>query len=299
LGFVGALFYYIRRKLLFWGSMTIFLALLALIVAFIPAESKFLTETLRMQSWHLVLALTVLFVGGWATVSLWQAKKNLLAFWIFFGVMQFLMYSYVGEKVPWLATHILLPWLIVAGVFLVEYYRNKNKSGKAILAVAIALLLCFGFYSQMVVNVKNGVNAVVPMVQVQNTDDVAETIRIIKKLAQKDATDTQVTIHNPIAWPFVWYLRDWKITYPASISGKETTAIVITDSTDPGKGELEKNYVRKKMNLNNWSWWISKISEGDFAGMLRFMVFHDKWGDPGWVYYWLWVKKDLAQQIGW
>jgi uncharacterized protein (TIGR03663 family) len=300
LGFLGAMFYYIKRKLLFWGVLTIFFALMALLVAFIPADSKFLTETLRMQPWHLVLALSAFFIGCWSTVSLWKAKKHFLAFWLFFGVIQFLLYSFAGEKVPWLATHILLPWTLVAGVFLVELGRSlKSKLAKSILIIVITIGLLFGFYSQMVVNIKNGVNAVEPMIQVQNTDDVAETIRIIKKLVPKDSNNVQVTIHNPIAWPFCWYLRDWKITYPASISGKETTDIIITDSTDPGKADLEKNYVRKKMNLNNWSWWITKIDQGDFAGMLRFMIFHDKWGDPGWVYYYLWIKKDLAGQIGW
>jgi uncharacterized protein (TIGR03663 family) len=77
-----------------------------------------LLKTLHMtQSWQLGMA----FAVGWASLSgTWVAilrGKWFRAWLIWWCGMSLLQYSYAGEKVPWLALHIMLPLLLLAAEF--------------------------------------------------------------------------------------------------------------------------------------------------------------------------------------
>jgi predicted membrane-bound mannosyltransferase len=117
IGFAAALFHTIRKSRLFWLSTAAFFSTVVLVVAFVPDQTPFFIDLLRMRAWHIALELSLVFFGMWSILSLRSERKHFLAFWIFSGLVQFSLYSFVGEKVPWLTTHILLPWTIVAGVF--------------------------------------------------------------------------------------------------------------------------------------------------------------------------------------
>jgi len=300
LGFFGALFGYAKNKLRMLSILVIVLALSAVLVSVLGPAPGWLESAVHMQSWHLALIAVLTYLTAWTVISLWRQKRNFLAFWIFAGTLTFFMYSYLGEKVPWLTVHILLPWLIVATIAIVDGFRAlKTAHLKVFFGIGVALLVILTLNGNYAVNGRNRINAVEPMVQVQNTSDVKWAYETIRKVTQKDAPDTQVTIHNAVAWPFVWFLRDWKTTYPATISGNETTPIILTDNTLENNAELSKNYVGKKYHLNNWSWWISEIDKGNLISMFNFMIFHKDWGAGGWSDFVFWVRKDLESQIEW
>jgi len=300
LGFGTALFAYAKNRLRQLSILIFVLALSAVLVAILNPLSAQIETIFHMQPWHFSLVLILTYLTAWTVISLWQKKNNFLAFWIFVGTLTFFIYSYLGEKVPWLTVHIILPWLIVSACLGVDLlHKIKNFHLKVSYCVIIAALAILTVWANYASNGPNRINAVEPMVQVQNTNDVKWAYETVKKLCPKKSSDIQVTIHNPVAWPFVWFLRDWSVTYPASISGKETTPVIITDHTKENDAELSKNYVGKRLHLNNWSWWISEIDKGNILSMFNFMIFHDKWGAPGWSDFVFWIRKDLESQITW
>lgn len=115
-------------------------------------------------------------------------------FWMIFSVA---LYGYIGEKVPWLLLHQLLPMIFVA-VYRIEDYKRYVP------AVAVLFLLVMTFHV-----VFTPADIAEPIVQVQNSEDLREVFVMV------DASD-KVAISNDVRWPFVWYYRyDWpdKISY--------------------------------------------------------------------------------------
>lgn len=61
----------------------------------------------------------LIWLARWArrgrpTLTVFQLAYALLAYWAVFGLF---IYSYLGEKMPWLSTHIILPFILLAAVW--------------------------------------------------------------------------------------------------------------------------------------------------------------------------------------
>ena len=97
-------------------------------------------------------------------------------------------YAVIGEKVPWLIVHQLVPMFFVAAFFM--------SRKKAILALVLSLFLVV----MMVHVVFTPADINEPIVQVQNSEELRELFRLI------DASNkTAVTSEG--VWPLPWYYR--------------------------------------------------------------------------------------------
>jgi hypothetical protein len=191
----------------------------------------------------------------------------------------------------------------------------KSSIARSICAAGIVTGLIFGVYGQWAVNFKPhqlgaGIDAAEPIVQIQNTNDLFQAMTIIKKFGKVGAkAQDQATIHAPIAWPLAWYLRDWTISYPDTITGNENTAVIIVDALFSDENldistKLEQaGYVSKRLNFNNRTTWIDKMAQegfmAAFASITHFMVFHDTWGDSVVTHFDVWINKEAANQMNW
>lgn len=109
-------------------------------------------------------------------------------FCLFWLVISLAAYAYIGEKVPWLIIHQLLPMIFVA-----VYMMTQKKMLIALIACLFLIVMTWH-----VAFVPTDVNE--PIVQVQNSEDVRTIIKII------DASDI-VMIASKDYWPLPWYDR--------------------------------------------------------------------------------------------
>ncbi|MBM3334306.1 TIGR03663 family protein, partial [Candidatus Sumerlaeota bacterium] len=88
-----------------------------------------LAAILHMQrGWHLWLAIEI-FVLGAATCAVLVTERRLLdGFFVWWTVIAFLAYSYAGEKVPWIAVHVVFPMIVTAAIFVQEIARSAAIS---------------------------------------------------------------------------------------------------------------------------------------------------------------------------
>lgn len=109
-------------------------------------------------------------------------------------------YAVIGEKVPWLIVHQLLPMIFVAAFLMTRK--------KALLALALSVFLVV-----MVVHVAfTPADINEPIVQVQNSEELRELFRLIDA-----GNKTAVTSEG--VWPLPWYYRgegSEKLTYISS-----------------------------------------------------------------------------------
>ena len=151
-----------------------------------------------LLSWSILMLAerrtTAAWCGWWAACSIFQ-------------------YSSAGEKVPWLAVHIILPIYFAMGWVWAPWLRRAGALGRRValaallVAMAVALLADLRFF---------GENAAHPRERVVYNHTPYEFDRFVKrKLAQWQDTAHQVPLKQrrvllvaDTGWPGVWYFRD-------------------------------------------------------------------------------------------
>jgi uncharacterized protein (TIGR03663 family) len=114
-------------------------------------------------------------------------------FCIYWMILTMAFYAYVGEKVPWLLIHQLLPMCFVA-----VYKLNWQKMAIAILGCVFLIVMTWH-----VAFIPADINE--PIVQVQNSEDLRQVMKLMDKA-------DLVAIASPDYWPLPWYYRGekWK-----------------------------------------------------------------------------------------
>ncbi|WP_292367176.1 MULTISPECIES: flippase activity-associated protein Agl23 [unclassified Methanoculleus] len=166
-------------------------------------------------------------------------QKEFARFTIFWMLLSLVAYAYIGEKVPWLILHQLLPMIFVA------VYMMTTK--KAVIAVVASIFLVAMTFH--VVFTPADINE--PIVQVQNSEDLREVF------AKIDAAD-KVAVATDSYWPLPWYYRGDRASKLAYYSQKvsESTIyggdfdVVITHDGDTSP-TLE-GYAKETYRLNYW-----------------------------------------------
>lgn len=184
-------------------------------------------------------------------------KTEFMRFAIYWTIIACLTYAYIGEKVPWLSLHQLLPMIFVAA-FALTYVKKYWKIILVISTIILLVITCHVAYTPT--------DIAEPIVQVQNSED------LVPLMDEIDASDS-VVLATDQAWPFMWYYRGdaWdKFTYYGALVSEATIYagdydIVITHD-DESYDSLE-GYTKETIRLNYWINW-----EGTAQ-------------DPGWIPY--------------
>jgi len=166
-------------------------------------------------------------------------QEEFARFAIFWMLLSLAAYAYIGEKVPWLILHQLLPMIFVA------VYAMTTR--KAIIAVAASVFLVAMTFH--VAFTPADINE--PIVQVQNSEDLRDVF------AKIDAAD-RVAVASETYWPLPWYYRGdqaSKLSYYSKKVDESTIYagdfdLVITHDADTYPA-LE-GYTKETYRLNYW-----------------------------------------------
>jgi hypothetical protein len=151
-------------------------------------------------------------------------------FTICWWILSLAVYSWAGERMPWLAIHPLLPMSILAGKFAAEVIEERSWEWRRALTITGMVLFSMAsvhgtiyvsFYGE-------GASPKESLVYVQSSTDVTRVANKIiqfsneikgEKWASQDFRsfnpyDLEIVCEDYCTWPFAWYLRDFnKIAY--------------------------------------------------------------------------------------
>jgi len=169
----------------------------------------------------------------------YSKSDEFFRFCIYWMLLTMAFYAYIGEKVPWLLIHQLLPMCFVA-----VYKLNWQKTAVALVGCIFLVMMTWH-----VAFVPADINE--PIVQVQNSEDLRTVMQLI------DASD-HVVVASKDYWPLPWYYRGhrWdKISFYGNLIDEKTLK-----QNDPGVIILHdaeslpsiEGYEKKTYRLSYW-----------------------------------------------
>jgi len=208
----GPYYFYIPLDLLY--ELPIFILAVIGTMQFLIKDLNFTLFIARIKNWRITRKFS-LPTDQLAAVSLQQLKSlytgysksdEFFRFCIYWMILTMAFYAYVGEKVPWLLIHQLLPMCFVA-----VYKLNWQKIAFAVLG-SIFLIVMTWHVAFIPVDINE------PIIQVQNSEDMQDVMYLID-------TSDRVVVASKNYWPLPWYYRGdrWdKITFFGDITDEQT-----------------------------------------------------------------------------
>lgn len=218
-------------------------------------EQKFSQMLLSIRSWVSGLLNRREFVAPFTGIG--DRSGFLVLFALYWTILAMGFYAYVGEKVPWLVIHQLFPMILLA-----SYQIN----GKKIILAGIACIYLLAMMTHVCFTPAD-INE--PIVQVQNSEDMREVMRLIDNSAS-------VVVATESYWPLPWYYRGdrWdKITFyghkvDPSFFETEVPDLIITHDSE--SYQSLPGYEKKRFKLSYWFSWFDNQNR-----VMEYYLFRD------------------------
>ncbi len=241
----------------------------------------------------LILGLMIAPMLAWSILQLDQHRP--LAAWTgWWAACSLFQFSSAGEKVPWLAVHIILPLYLMLGWLWAPRLRVMGKRGRVI---AIALMLV-----TTVIATRNNVyligeRAANPRERLVYNHTSVDYDRLCRRIMQEwaeheenvPAKQRRAYLVADTGWPGTWYFRNWGYQLRGSINERmfERADLVM------GPAEQMKPF-KRKLDPNKWNVHHMYLREAWFP--IPFPP-RDNFFWSLWDYYWMrknWPKNRIG-----
>lgn len=172
------------------------------------------------------LPLTFAFIGA----IYYTIKGHLFSrFLLYWAVVSLIIYSFLGEKMPWLSLHIALPAILLGGMFIGQLrhaFHGKRARAWALRGATIFALLLLLPFSVKVACQESYQRSDEPpqmLLYAGISYDVPRIMGQIEELAEErgEAKEMEITVDSPLTWACYWYLRDYKNVHYYDLSAIE------------------------------------------------------------------------------
>jgi len=227
-----------------------------------PPSGRFLPISYIPDSIIIYLPLLI-----YAIITVVKSGNTFLSFLIYWALTNFIVYSYIQEKVPWLVLNPLLPLSIIAAIYLYEMLQGMNlKSRNGIIGLCLVIITAsFFIYSSVGVNFYRYTDPAEPLIQAaqppQKFSILIEKINEVSLQYHGNSTDIQIT-DDEVETQFLWYLRHfdrvhWRVNVNSTLDaplivahdgdGNDSDAIIV-------KRNLHSDYDRLDSAKMSWYW---------------------------------------------
>ena len=184
---------------------------------------------------HFLQIVAVAILGAVAVVASVGSGRRLDAFLWWWATGAIGIYSYVGEKVPWLLIYILLPLVVLAGLEIgrslqpeslwidsMQIPRSpvlrqtlfawesiwRQRVGRWLAGLTI-VLLCFAGWKAIRISFLQPANPEERLVFTQTTPKVREIRQRWLRESENQGKTPRITMYGDSTWPIAWYVHDF------------------------------------------------------------------------------------------
>lgn len=236
----------------------------------------------------LPLGLSVL---GAAVYTIRSARRTFVAYCIYWSLMAWLLYSWAGERMPWLVVHITQPMILLAGRF-VNDVAGRLCAHPRLRTAFLTLFVLGGIltarYAILAVYI-NGDTAKEFLVYSHGAPGAKQTVEEIRRISRRlygDEQEIRVAYGSDGTCPFEWYFvqnfpnRVFFGTEPTRETTNAPVLVVGYPEVDKVEPFLGKRYIR----FNRKYLWFP---HQDYYMTVSFLVPPEEKRDPSKNYFWL------------
>lgn len=244
------------------------------------------------------LALYEFAIVGLALFRALRRGRRLRAvelFCLVWGMAGVAMYAYLGEKVPWLLVHQVLPFSVLAGAELaVVFSRQRGWLAKGVASLALAAT---AWSSAAVTFLYPVITPADPhaelLVFVQTTPEAAALARRGLALQQAFHGGTVAAVTGEAAWPLSWQWRKVTVWW-GKPQGGTRPPLVVCDAADAREveGVLGGGYRQTTIPLR--AWWVESWQGVAVGDVLRWLATRVAWSPLGATEVAVFERLDLA-----
>lgn len=213
-----------------------------------------------------------------------KEDRRQLAFAHFIFTATFFTYSFVGEKVPWLAAYPLL-----AGIYYYTlYFRDhdfKALTGSYLLVILlnIPILLWANWY-----NDDQPGNL---LTQVHTSSQFEQKLFFIQ--GKMRAEGASLLAKHETTWPTTWYVHGFpSYHYGNKVKATKDHNFLLTTTNDPSNNDYSLLGLKKEKLLFR-SWWLPDYEKLSPLKFFNYMIFKKIYGGVGHHYVALWSEPTL------
>ncbi|MGC8917231.1 MAG: flippase activity-associated protein Agl23 [Thermoanaerobaculum sp.] len=221
---------------------------------------------------------------GLAAAFFWQRRRRLSLTWRFFllwGLFSLGMYAYLGEKVPWLAVHQLLPWCLPAGAALAKLLAPGGVH-RYVLAAALVAGTAWSTLQSSFWNaaIEPATGKAELLVYVQTVPSFAGIIAEGRKLAEENGEETVLAVAGEAGWPLSWSWANIPVWWDKPQAGQNIRLFLC----DPGQEQdivntLGRAYGCGEVPLR--AWWVEEFPVS-LRDLVRWWATRQAWSPLGW-----------------
>jgi uncharacterized protein (TIGR03663 family) len=220
--------------------------------------------------YYLLLLLAYEFTAGFVLVASLRSlikqkihKQPLDHFLIFWFIGSLLIYSWAGERMPWLLMHPLMPLLLLAGRLTAIWIERRRW----ILLSLFATLMAYNIYTMYQVNFVRSADPREPLVFVQSSAGTKQASEKILALTEQIHRRPAVVVDKELTWPFAWYLRRARIVaYPDNLQAGFEGSLTATDAVlihmkQPNRKPVINEAFELAGCYSLRDWWVAKLDK--------------------------------------
>lgn len=230
------------------------------------------------------LALYEFLIIGAALV--WAVRRrgrmhSLEVFLLWWGLASLGMYAYLGEKVPWLLVHQVLPFVPLAGMQLARTFSPRGRPWSRALATAgvVATLWSAAAVTYLYPATTTSSERAELLVFVQTTPEAGALAREGMALAASGENPT-AAVAGEATWPLAWQWLGIPVYWDAPKAGMRPPLVVCdADKQEVVEANLGGGYRAERVPLR--AWWVEEWGQASPWKVLRWFVTRTAWSPVG------------------
>ncbi|MCS7182392.1 MAG: TIGR03663 family protein [Thermoanaerobaculum sp.] len=217
--------------------------------------------------------------GVWRRWNRWTGPERFALLW---GAFALGMYAYLGEKVPWLAVHQILPWVPLAGVELAWIWQRRGflvpklVVGGALVATFWSALASSYLYPTIEPTEPHGEL----LVFVQTTRAFQRVAEEGQRLVERAGGKPVALVEGEASWPLSW---QWKrVSVQWGIPAGEALPFLVV--ADPGQVDHFPPPWKEQLRCENVplrAWWVEEWQGVSPGAVLRWFFSRQAWSPRG------------------
>ena len=231
--------------------------------------------------------LPVLVLAAVGVVTSLRRPTLFRAFLVWDAAFSFAVYSWAGERMPWLTLHPLLPLILLAGVGAQTLLGGRRgRVGLAAIGLAGAAFTAFTAWN---VVYDHPADPSEPLVFVQTATDVPgarDDLVAVIRAVQRSGRDPRILVDSwgGTGWPWGWYLRDEPVGYPDLSVDPErwvrgADAVLVPEPDEAAVAPLLAGYRRETFTFRRW--WVVDYGALTPSRAWRWFLHRERWGVEG------------------